>query len=210
MRGIISLSIALAALAVSQIASAVELTVTGVPAGPLHPGDLITLNVRLSNNSLTPVFGIGCSVWGYGGNMEFVSGVAVNRFLCPSLATCATQGLENLSGTPSGSTQTLSQTSVGSSGPRVLFINSISLTAHSQNGSTDPGLDGVSGTTQFRVTLRAISGGTGSFTLRADSSYNGDAVVTTGGALAPMSGQSFNLTVAPPVPILPYVVDELR
>jgi hypothetical protein len=187
---------------VTSAASGVELSVTGAPTGPIAPGTLVTLNIRMSNNSHSVVYGVGASVHGYGGNMQFVSGVAVQKFFCPT-AACTTGSLPNLVG------PTLAeQPPVGANGPYVPFAQSVSTSAHPQDCSLDRGLDNVVGSAEFRVTLRAIAGGSGHFTLYVDSSYPGDTVVLTGGATESIAGQSYAITVVPPVPVLPYVLEE--
>ena len=183
----------------ASTASAVDLLVSGAPEGQVGEGDLITLDIRLTNPGGLSLFGLGASVHGYAGNAEFVSGQAVGTYLdaiCVGPGTCF-GGLNNLAGTANGSQRTLAESAIGANGPRVQFALSATTTGVPNTGVNDQGLDNVVGSTQFRVTLRILPGAS-DFTLFVDSSYQGDLVNLAGGETTEINGQSFLIVVPEP------------
>lgn len=200
MRLIVSLIATAAMFLGASMASALELTVIGgIPTEPVAPGDIITLDIRMSNtNGDTPsVLGLGASVHGYAGNASFVSGEAVGTYLntnCFPGFGCF-GGLPNLAGAASGANRTLAQSSIGAFGPRVQIALSASTTATTGIGTIDPGLDGGNGTAQFRVSFQILEGAQ-DFDLLIDSSYQGDLVNTSAGDRE-IAGQTVRISIVP-------------
>ena len=172
------------------------LTTFGVtPSGPqtLSPGAEITFSIRLSGG--VGVFGLGASAWGYDESViDFVDGSgqavpSINHGVCVPSAGCF-NGLANVLANP------LAETSIGSSGNRVLIFNGVGLSATNSNAQ-DPGLDGVVGgnDAQIRVTFRAVAPGTAYIDF--GTGYNGDAEVLAGGISDTTQNTRIGITVIP-------------
>lgn len=171
--------------------------VSGIPSGPVEPGDLLSLEIRMTKHDPNPIIGLGASVHGYAGNAEFVGGEAVGSYfnaVCIPPDVCF-DGLFNLAGSANGGFRTLTETSIPGFGPRVQFALSAATVPLFWQGTTDLGLDGQIGSTQFRVMLRILPGAS-SFTLFADSSYQGD-LVNQFDLPGEIQGQSFLIVVVP-------------
>lgn len=184
----------------SSASALVTFTATSTAAGPLLPGDLITLNIRVANPGGGNVFGLGGAVFGYDASVvEFVSGNSVATLLhdiCIPAAGCfngldnqAAGALEN--GTPSAL-----------SGANVQIVNSASTTARTGLAANDsPGLNGVvaGGDAQFRVTFRAIGEGATTFNIGTNliDPVLGNAVISDGGAASEADNDSIAITVVP-------------
>lgn len=172
--------------------------VSGIPSGPVEPGDLLSLEIRMTKHDPNPILGLGASVHGYAGNAEFVGGEAVTTYfnaVCIPPVTCF-GGLRNIAGEANGTLRTLTETSILAYPPRVQFALSATASDIRWQGETDLGLDGQIGSPQFRVMLRILPGAS-SFTLFADSSYQGDVVNRPASPGEEVQGQSFLIVVVP-------------
>lgn len=132
-------------------ASAVEFSIVGPKSATVLPGEEVTISIVTRNPSGRPFLFLAASVSGYGAN-EFVRGEAVDSVfntLCIAPFMCF-GGAANLVG------PALSEDTLGSSGPRVPIVL-FGLTGFvSGREDIDQGLDGLGGTAQFAVTLRAV------------------------------------------------------
>lgn len=188
MRLIPSLIATLAVLFVTTTAGAVEFSIVGADSATVLPGEQVTIDIVITNNSLTSVNGLGASVTDYGAN-EFVSGQAVTNYLnaiCVAPGSCF-GGLDNLAG------PALSQSSIGANGNRIQIALSAALTGVVGAPNTDQGLDGVTGTAQFTVTFTARE----SAAINISTGYQGDGVILGDGSTIQAEGATFNLTVVP-------------
>lgn len=188
MRLFISVLATAAMVFVASTAGAVEFTIVGPSSATVLPGESVTIDIRLSNTSLTQVAGLGASVTDYGAN-AFVGGEAVSSYLnqvCFPTAGCF-NGLTNLAG------GALSESAIAPNPNRIQIALSAALTAVGTDGSIDPGLDGATGTAQFTVTFTAVE----SANILVGTSYQGDGVVLPDGSVIQAQGASFALTVVP-------------
>lgn len=198
MRLIVSL-IATAAMFMASTAGAVELSVVGANSATIGLGEDVTIDIRLTNLSATSVQGLGASVHGYAGGLDFVSGQGVGNYfnlVCLPAPTGCLGGLLNVAGTANGANRNLAESQIGAFGPRVQIALSAALAPVNGTGvGTDIGLDGVTGSTMFRVTFRGAAAGT--YELLIDSSYQGDLVNLGGGGEGEIAGTTFTVTVVP-------------
>jgi len=142
--------------------------------------------IRLSGG--VGVYGLGASVYGYDESIvDFVSGEAVSSIN----HAVAIPAVGAFSGLANALTNPLVETSIGTSGNRVLFFNGVGLTPTNSN-ALDPGLDGVigGGGAQFRLTFRLIAAGVTHIII--GTGYNGDGEVLAGGE----TDQSRNVAIA--------------
>jgi hypothetical protein len=150
----------------------------------------------MRNQSLTEISSLGASVYGYEGVAVFESGEAVSSYLheiCLPGAGCF-NGLDNLMGGP------LVESSIGDNGPRVQIALSSSSSAISNDGSVDPGLDGQTGTSMFRLTFTAV--GPGQFLI--GTGYEGDGIVRPDSILVRGTGALFTVNI-PPEPVVEQI-----
>ena len=157
----------------------------------LNPGDTVTLSIRLTNG--VGVFGLGASAYGYNEQViDFTTGstVASINHAVAIPAVGAFSGLTNTLTNPLG------ETSIGSSGNRVLIFNGVGLAATNTN-ALDPGLNGAVGgnDAQMRITFTAVAPGT--TTIIIGTGYNGDGEVLAGGVTDQSSNTSIAITVVP-------------
>lgn len=165
-------------MALPTSARAVEMQLVGASAGPIeYPniGTEITIELRMTNNNQTDgIYGLGVSAHGYADNLQFVSGRAVRRY---SLGTDSP--LINLAGTPIGTgaaqQRVLTETAIGTNGPRVQLALSADVIGHNLDESVpaDPGLEGDS-SPMFRLVFRVVN--PGPVFIYFDSSYQGDLI----------------------------------
>jgi len=175
---------------------AVEFTFVGSDSATVEVGEQFTINAIMRNQSLTEISSLGASVHGYDGVAVFESGEAVSSYLhalCFPGAGCF-GGFENLVGGP------LVEDSIGANGPRVQIALSSSLSPISNDGAIDPGLDGQTGTSMFRLTFTAV--GQGEFLI--GTGYEGDGIVRPDGILVRGTGALFTVN-APPEPIVEQI-----
>lgn len=148
------------------------------------PGDLITIELAITHPASEPIFGVGLSIHGYEQTSEFVSGEAVNGFfhqVCIAPGSCF-GGLTNIAGTADGDRRALSESSIGTSGPRVQFALALSGSPAGNVPGVDQGLDGLVGSTMFRVVFRVTEGAiTAPVEFFIDADYPGDGVVLASG-----------------------------
>lgn len=179
-------------LAASAASAATVFNVTANRStNDLLPGETVILSIRLTNG--VGVFGLGASAYGYNESViDFTTGstVASINHAVAIPAVGAFSGLGNTLTNP------LSESSIGSSGNRVLIFNGVGLTATNTN-ALDPGLDGAVGgnDAQMRITFTAT--GAGSTTIIIGTGYNGDGEVLAGGVTDQSSNTSIAITVVP-------------
>lgn len=158
----------------NQMAHAVEVSVVGSNTVTVLPGELVTVDLLLRNPTGDPVAGLAYSAHGYDESVaDFHSGEAISKYLttvCIAPGSCF-GGLDNLNA------GALEETEIGSRGKRIQFAISASLVGFTNTGDTDQGLDGVEGSSQFRILFEAIAPGI--TTILLDTSYQGDAVILT-------------------------------
>ncbi len=179
--------------------SATATSGSGNPLDALLPGDLVTINIRISSTGSPAVAGVGASIFGYdAAATEFISGDAVASALhntCIPDVGCFT-GIDNqVAGA-------LSEGVVNTGafpGPYVQIFNGVSTTARTGTGALDFGLDGVvgGGDAQFRVTF-AVTGST-VFNIGTNSAdpILGNAVVFAGGVIGDATNAQIAVTVVP-------------
>jgi hypothetical protein len=188
MRLFVSVLATAAMFFVASTAGAVEFSIVGADSATVAPGDQVTIDIVITNNSLTSVNGLGASVTGYGAN-ELVGGQAVANYLnaiCVAPGACF-GGLANLAG------PALSESSIGANGNRVQIALSAALTAVVGAPNTDQGLDGTVGSAQFTVTFTARE----SASIEIGTGYQGDGVILGDGSTIQAQGATFALTVIP-------------
>jgi len=137
--GIIVLALGFwASTAVALVSFEVNATTSsGGTLDQIVPGDLVTLDIRLSNPTGASIYGVGAAIQGYDPNIfQFVSGVgAIGPFFCTDVA-CST-GLDNFIAGP------LVESQASGVGSYVQFINAFSITGWTGDCVRDPGLDGI-------------------------------------------------------------------
>ncbi len=188
MRLFISVLATAAMFLVASTAGAVEFTILGASSATVAPGDSVTIDIVVTNNDLTNVFGLGASVTDYGAN-TFDGGQAVANYLnaiCAAPGTCF-GGLANIAAGP------LAESAIGANGNRVQIALSAGLLGVIGAPGTDQGLDSVVGTAQFTVTFTAVE----SASINIGTSYQGDGVIVDGGSSIQAQGATFALTVIP-------------
>ncbi|MEZ4281996.1 MAG: PEP-CTERM sorting domain-containing protein [Myxococcota bacterium] len=177
--------------------SATATSSSGNALDALLPGDLVTIDIRVSSTGSPAVAGLGAAIFGYdAGAAEFVSGNAVASILhdvCVPGVGCFS-GIDN----QIGGASPLSEGNVAA-GPYVQIFNGVSLTARAGTGAQDPGLNGTvaGGDAQFRVTF-AVTGAT-TFQIGTNSSdpILGNAVVFAGGVIGDATNAEISVNVVP-------------
>jgi hypothetical protein len=214
MRLFTSVLASVAMMFVASAASAVTFTATtsvdsGRALDALQVGDVVTINIRMSNPAAVAVFGVGAGVQGWNNSVsEFVSAeLGIGKFFCTGTnpATCPA-GLDN------GLTFATDENtgnylvapgdvqSVGGVGNYFPIVQAISTTGRNGNGAKDPGLDGVinGGDAQFRIVFRAAAPGTSSIDIGTNANPTlGNVVVLTGGVTEQATNAVLALTVLP-------------
>ncbi|MBK7952404.1 MAG: PEP-CTERM sorting domain-containing protein [Deltaproteobacteria bacterium] len=205
MRILSSLLVVFTALLTASTATALTFVVTattssGAPLNAPNIGDVITINIRMSNPSGAAIYGIGAGVQGWDNSiLEFVSGeMNTGPYFCPTAA--CTAGLGNSLSFPSdentgnflagpGDVQ-----NVAGVGSYVPLVQAISTTGRAGTGARDPGLDGVvnGGDAQFRVVFRVAAPGQTVIDIGTNANPSlGNVVVLTGG----VTEQAINATI---------------
>jgi len=197
--------VASAASAVTFVASA---TVdTGHALNALQTGDLVTINIRMSNPAAVAIFGVGAGVQGWDNSVAVFQGADLNlgKYFCPT-AACTT-GLDNgvvyanadeNTGNPIVTPADVQN--VAGVGNYFPIVQAISTTGRAGNGARDPGLDGVvnGGDAQFRIVFRAGAPGTTLIDIGTNANPTlGNVVVLAGGATEPATNALISLTVVP-------------
>jgi len=203
--------LACVAMLAATSASALTFNVIGASSASgralnaLLPGDVVTINIRMSNPSAVAIFGIGGGIQGWDqGVASFTSG-AMNAgpYFCTTAA--CTSGLNNglafdtdVDGNfVAGGTAVQNVAGVGNYVP---IVQAIATTGRLGNGTRDPGLDFVvnGGDAQFRVVF-TISG-IGSTTVNIGTNENpilGNVVVLAGGVTESAVNANVVLNVIP-------------
>jgi hypothetical protein len=157
-------------------ASAVIVELAGISSssgpGPLAIGDLVTIDVRVSN-SLGPLIAAGFEAHGYDSSVaDFVSGDATLSYFNSTLSKTGepSGGFDNAAsqraGNPAGSTA-LGERYIVGFGDLVEIFAGISLTPITGDGSLDNGLAGnpvSSGDVHARVVFQLLGSGTTTIT----------------------------------------------
>lgn len=169
MRRLLSVLASLVVLSTASNASALTFVVTattdsGHPLDALMAGDLITVNIRMSNPSGAAIYGVGAGVQGWDNSiLELVSAeMNVGPYFCTT--TACTTGLSNsLSfatdpGTGNYIAGPADVQNVPGVGSYLPLVQAISTTGRAGTGARDPGLDGVvnGGDAQFRLVFRMV------------------------------------------------------
>ncbi|MFO0691407.1 MAG: PEP-CTERM sorting domain-containing protein [Myxococcota bacterium] len=180
---------------------------TGHALNALQNGDVVTINIRMSNPAAVAIFGIGAGVQGWDNNVAVFQGADLNlgKYFCPTTA-CNT-GLDNGVIYPNSDPDTGNPhvtpgdvQNVAGVGNYFPIVQAISTTGRAGNGARDPGLDGVvnGGDAQFRVVFRAGAPGTTLINIGTNANPTlGNVVVLAGGATEQATNASFSLTVVP-------------
>lgn len=154
-------------------------------------GDLITIDIRMSNPSGVAIYGVGAGVQGWDNSVfELVSAeMNVGPYFCTTTA-CGT-GLDNSLNFPvdpdngnyrAGPADVQNIPGVGSYLP---LVQAISTTGRAGNGARDPGLDGVvnGGDAQFRLVFRYAAPGYTTVDIGTNANPTlGNLIVLAGGA----------------------------
>ena len=145
-------------------------------------GSTITIGLRISNASQTAIRGLSASATGYDQSVvSYNSGSATSDILSAfcSQPTGCLGGVGNSEGSP------LVESQANPLGPQVRFFSGLTTAAGgvSNDGSIDPGLDGVIGGSdrQFELIFQVTGPGTTLIDLGVDPAYN-DAVFDSSGA----------------------------
>lgn len=172
---------------VSFPAGAVELVIAGNDSVSALFGELVTIEVVMTNADATALIGLGVSVSNYGAN-QFVSGQAVGNYfnqVCVAPGACF-GGLTNLAG------GALAESSIGANGNRVQIALSAGLSTISNTGiGVDQGLDLTVGSVMFTVTFEARE----SAVILIGTSYQGDGVILGDGSSIQAQDAVFVLNV---------------
>ncbi|MBY0460116.1 MAG: hypothetical protein K2V38_22600, partial [Gemmataceae bacterium] len=165
---------------------------SGRPLTALLQGDIVTINVRMSNPAAVAIFGVGGGVQGWNNSvLEFQrADLNLGKYFCPT-AACTT-GLDNGVTYPDADVNTGNPIvnpsdvqNVPGVGNYFPIVQAISTTGRAGNGARDPGLDGVvnGGDAQFRIVFRAAAPGTTSVDIGTNANpVLGNVVALAGGA----------------------------
>ena len=205
------LALASCLFAASAASALTFVTTTSVDSGRaldlLQTGDVVTINIRMSNPAAVAIFGIGAGAQGWDNSVaEFVSAeLGLGKYFCPT-ATCNT-GLDNGVTYPNADENTgnwlvgpgdiQNVAGVGSYFP---IVQAISTTGRAGNGARDPGLDGVvnGNDAQFRIVFRAGAPGTTTINIGTNANPTlGNVVVLAGGVTEQAVNSLISLTVVP-------------
>jgi hypothetical protein len=178
---------------------------SGNPLTALVTGDVVTINVRMSNSAAVQIFGIGggAQFWDQG-VASFVSGqMNAGPYSCTS--TLCTAGLNNALSFPQDEETGVFSAGAGDVqnvqgvGNYIPIVQAISTTGRAGTGARDPGLDGVvnGGDAQFRLVFQIVGGPGSSTAINIGTNDNpilGNVVVLAGGATE--SAQNANIVLA--------------
>jgi hypothetical protein len=186
--------------------SIVNVSSSGGNAALLEDGDILTVDLRLENNTNIPLQGLGIGVTGYD---RFNDGAFLNdhlRFVGGAVATSAFNVVAGFGGLPNIRT---APTEIGTPPPisnprRVQLFDAASLSPSDGDGSLDTGVDGDlvgNGDVHFRIQFRAVAGLTGltgnSVTLNFGTGLFGNVAIGVGGVEVPFQNASYTVGVVP-------------
>lgn len=208
--GLIFVALVVATMSTARGAGAVtfvgSVTVaSGRPLDALQVGDVVTINIRMSNPAAVAIFGIGAGVQGWDNGVAAFQGADLNlgKYFCPT--TACTTGLDNGVVYPNADENTGNPIvlpsdvqNVAGVGNYFPIVQAISTTGRVGNGVRDPGLDGVvnGGDAQFRVVFRASAIGTTTIDIGTNPNPNlGNVVVLAGGVTELATNFSILFTV---------------
>lgn len=173
----------------------------GRPLSAVQVGDVITINIRLSNPDLQNIAGVGGAAQGYNASIvRFDTGTIgeVSSFFCTNAAaTACSNGLANAIDAFSP----LVESEVTGVGKYVQFVNAITVTPRNGAGIKDPGIDGIigGGDAEFRLQFTAIAEGTTTIDLgTTENATLGNVIVLAGGATEQGVNGTVNITVPEP------------
>ncbi|GEM_PF-6771305 len=180
------LSLPLATL-VAQDAEALSLDVVSLDqtgCGVDCFGSTITIGLRISNVAQTAILGLSASATDYDqAVVSFSSGSATSEIL----STICSVSLGCLGGIGNGVGPTLVESAANPAGPQVRFFLGLTTAAGgvSNDGSIDPGLDGVigGGDRQYELVFQVTGAGTTIIDLGVDPVYNDGIVDHTGASI---------------------------
>jgi len=185
-------------------------TVTGGrPLNGVQVGDTITIDIRMSNPTAVPIFGVGAGVQGWNDSfVDFVSGqMNVGPYFCATAGATCTLGLNNGLAFPADEVtgNYLAAASdvqvIPNLGNYIPIVQAIATTGRAGNGVKDPGLDGVvsGGDAQVRLVFTAVANGSTSITIGTDPNpIVGNVIVLTGGTAVQATNAVLNVTVPEP------------
>jgi len=205
--------LACVAMLVATSASALNFDVIGASSASgnaldaLVPGDVVTIDIRMSNPAAVAIFGVGGGAQGWDQSIAALTGGAVGlgKYFCTN--TGCTLGLDNAVVFPNSDPETGNYIvtpgdvqNIAGVGSYVPLVQSVSTTGRAGTGARDPGLDGVvnGGDAQFRLVFTAV--GLGQTTINIGTNDNptlGNVVVLALGATELAQNSNVVLTVIP-------------
>ena len=202
-----SVAILIAASASSALTfSATASSASGNALNALVVGDVVTVNIRMSNPAAVAIFGIGGGVQGWDNSVaQFVSG-AMNAgpYFCTT--TACTAGLNN--GLPFASdadgnfiADGTAVQNVAGVGNYVPIVQAIATQGRAGNGARDPGLDFVvnGGDAQVRLVFNAVANGPTSIVIGTDPNpIIGNVIVLAAGNTVQATNAVINIDVPEP------------
>lgn len=186
--------------------SIVNVSSSGGNTALLQDGDVLTVDLRLENDTNIPLQGLGIGVTGYD---RFNDGAFLNdhlRFVGGAVASSAFNVVAGFGGLPNIRT---APTEIGTPPPisnprRVQLFDGVSLSASDGDGSLDTGVDGDlvgNGDVHFRVQFQAVAGLTGlagnAVTLNFGTGQFGNVAIGVGGVVVPFQNASYTVGVVP-------------
>lgn len=189
--------LACVAMLVATSASALTFNVIGASSASgnaldaLVVGDVVTINIRMSNPAAVAIFGVGAGIQGWDESVaSLTSGeIGLGKYFCPT-AACTT-GLDNAVVFPNADENTgnwlvvpSDRQTIAGVGNYIPLVQAVSTTGRAGNGTRDPGLDGVvnGGDAQFRVVFTITGAGTTTLNIGTNANPTlGNLVVLAGG-----------------------------
>lgn len=169
-----ALIVTCALLITTSPANAVEFNIVGNQSFTGNIGDIVTIDIVLTNASGPPIAVLGASVYNYGAN-QFVSGRAVSSYFnifCIGPVTCF-GGFQNQVG------PNLVESSIRDNGNRVQFATSATTGVVEGSGvGVDRGLDGTVGTAMFSLSFEVRE----SAFILIGTGYEGDGFLPSDGS----------------------------
>ena len=181
---------------------------SGNALNALVPGDVVTINIRMSNPAAVAIFGVGGGAQGWDQSIAALTSgeVGLGKYFCTNVA--CTLGLDNAVVFPNSDENTgnflvvpSDRQTVAGVGNYIPMVQSVSTTGRAGTGARDPGIDGVvdGGDAQFRFVFTAIANGDTSITIGTnDNPTLGNVIVLAGGASVLGTNAVLNITVPEP------------
>lgn len=180
---------------------------SGNPLTALVPGDVVTINIRMSNPDPDQIFGVGGGIQGWDESVaSFTSGqMNVGPYFCTN-AGCTTGLGNSLPFTLDPETELFysagpeARQNIGGVGNYVPIVQAISTTGRLGTGVRDPGIDGVvdGGDAQFRVVFTVTGPGTTTIDIGTNANPTlGNVVALAGGVSEQATNALITLTVVP-------------